>query len=180
MLIRTLNTATKNKIANAVRLGIKADKAGVAALDLLIATGFDKVTDYVSPKSNGSTIHPDEWTALKAAIALGFTKTNQALLEKPTKSLTETQKSDKRYWQQQLGARIGDFKAQLSKRLNVDKSDGAGSRNRSLDQRVRDNLNDVIKVCQSAEEPSFDVIDMIVKVKIALTVLDTPILLSNR
>lgn len=169
--MRTLNTATQKKIASAVELGIKADKAGVAALDLLIADGFDKVTDYVSPKSDGSTIHADEWTALKAAVVLGFTKTNQALLAKPTNSLTETQKSDKRYWQQQINARIGDFKTQLGKRLNTDKSDGAGSRNRPLDQRVRDNLNDVIKVCQSAEEPNFDVTDMVAKVKLALAVL---------
>ena len=169
--MRTLNTATQKKIASAVELGIKADKAGIAALDLLIADGFDKVTDYISPKSDGSTIHADEWTALKAAVVLGFTKTNQALLAKPTKSLTETQKSDKRYWQQQINARIGDFKTQLGKRLNADKSDGAGSRNRPLDQRIRDNLNDVIKVCQSAEEPNFDVTDMVAKVKLALAVL---------
>ena len=102
--MRTLNTATQKKIASAVELGIKADKAGIAALDLLIADGFDKVTDYISPKSDGSTIHADEWTALRSAVVLGFTKTNQALLAKPTKSLTETQKSDKRYWQQQIGA----------------------------------------------------------------------------
>ena len=169
--MRTLNTATQNKIASAVELGIKADKAGIAALDLLIADGFDKVTDYISPKSDGSTIHADEWTALKAAVVMGFTKTNQALLAKPTKSLTETQKSDKRYWQQQVNARIGDFKTQLGKRLNTDKSDGAGSRNRPLDQRIRDNLNDVIKVCQSAEEPNFDVTEMVAKVKLALAVL---------
>lgn len=169
--MRTLNTATQKKIASAVELGIKADKAGIAALDLLIADGFDKVTDYISPKSDGSTIHADEWTALRSAVVMGFTKTNQALLEKPTKSLTETQKSDKRYWQQQIGARIGDFKSQISKRLNANESDGAGSRNRPLDQRVRDNLNDVIKVCQSAEEPNFDVTEMVVKVKQALAVL---------
>jgi hypothetical protein len=169
--MRTLNTATQKKIASAVELGIKADKAGIAALDLLIADGFDKVTDYISPKSDGSTIHADEWTALRSAVVMGFTKTNQALLEKPTKSLTETQKSDKRYWQQQIGARIGDFKSQISKRLNANESDGAGSRNRPLDQRVRDNLNDVIKVCQTAEEATFDLTDMIAKIKIALAVL---------
>ena len=46
--MRTLNTATQKKIASAVELGIKADKAGIAALDLLIADGFDKVTDYIA------------------------------------------------------------------------------------------------------------------------------------
>ena len=54
--MRTLKETTQNKIASAVELGIKADKAGSVALDLLIADGFDKVTDYVSPKSDGSTV----------------------------------------------------------------------------------------------------------------------------
>jgi hypothetical protein len=103
---------------------------------------------------------------------LGFAKTVQALLAKPVKSLTDAQKTTRRYWQQQIGARRNDFKRQLTKRLDADKpSDGAGSRNRPLDQRVRDNLNDVIKVCQSAEEPTFDVTEMVAKVKAALAVL---------
>tara|TARA_R110000744_G_C19040256_1_gene526560 strand:+ start:84 stop:614 length:531 start_codon:yes stop_codon:yes gene_type:complete len=171
--MRTLKETTQNKIASAVELGIKADKAGSVALDLLIADGFDKVTDYVSPKSDGSTVHADEWVALKAAVVLGFTKTAQALIAKPTKSLSELQKADKRYWQQQVNARIGDFKSQLNKRLDAGKSEGAGSRDRSLDQRVRDNLNDVIKVCEKAEKPTFDVTDMILNVKRALAILDT-------
>jgi len=170
--MRTLNTATQKKIASAVELGIKADKAGVAALDLLIADGFDQPTDFVSPKSEGSTIKTEEFTALNEAIVLGFAKTAQALLAKPVKSLTDAQKTTRRYWQQQIGARRNDFKRQLTKRLDNDKpSDGAGSRNRPLDQRVRDNLNDVIKVCQSAEEPTFDVTEMVAKVKAALAVL---------
>ena len=168
--MRTLNEVTITKIGSAVEKGIAADRAGVAALDLLIADGFDKVSDYVSPKSEGSTIHADEWTALKAAVVTGFTATNQALLLKPTKTLTEQQKSDKRYWQQQVGARIGDFKSQIAKRLDSE-SGGAGSNNRTLDQRVRDDLNDVIKVCQTAEEATFDLTDMVAKVKLALAVL---------
>ena len=170
--MRTLMTATLKKIASAVALGIKADTAGIAALDLLIADGFDKVTDYISPKSDGSTIQADEWTALKAAVVMGFTKTNQALIAKPTKSLTETQKSDKRYWQQQVNARIGDFKSQLRKRLDADKSDGAGSRDRPLDQRIRDSLNDVVKVCRKAEEPDFDVTKMVALMISALAILE--------
>ena len=170
MNMRLLNEVTVKKIGSAVELGIKADRAGVAALDLLIADGFDKVTDYVSPKSDGSTIKPDEWTALKAAVVTGFTATNQALLLKPTKTLTEQQKSDKRYWQQQVGARIGDFKSQIAKRLDSE-SGGAGSSNRTLDQRVRDNLNDVIKVCGAAEEATFNVTEMQKVVKSALALL---------
>ena len=168
--MRTLNEVTIAKIGSAVEKGIAADRAGVAALDMLIADGFDKVTDYVSPKSEGSTIKPDEWTNLKAAVVTGFTATNQALLLKPTKTLTEQQKSDKRYWQQQVGARIGDFKSQISKRLDSE-SGGAGSSNRTVEQRVRDNLNDVVKVCGAAEEATFNVTEMQKIVKSALALL---------
>ena len=169
--MRTLSTQTQAAVSKAVSTSIVADKAGVAALDCLIADGFDQPTDFVSPKSEGSTIKAEEFTALNEAIVLGFAKTVQALLAKPVKSLTDAQKTTRRYWQQQIGARRNDFKRQLTKRLDADKSDGAGSRNRPLDQRIRDNLNDVIKVCQSAEEPNFDVTDLIGKVKAALAVL---------
>jgi len=173
MNMRLLKEATITKIGSAVEKGIAADRAGVAALDLLIADGFDKVTDFISPKSKskGSTCKPDEWTALKAAVTTGFTATNQALLLKPTKTLTEEQKLAKRYWQQQLGARIGDFGKQLAKRLNIDSDDGAGSNNRPLEQRVRDNLNDVVKVCGAAEEATFNVTEMQKIVKSALALL---------
>tara|TARA_R100000935_G_C2746524_1_gene128036 strand:- start:64 stop:582 length:519 start_codon:yes stop_codon:yes gene_type:complete len=171
--MRTLNDVTIAKIGSAVEKGIAADRAGIAALDLLVADGFDQVTDFVSPKSKskGSTCTPDEWTALRSAVITGFTATNQALLLKNTKTLTEEQKLAKRYWQQQVGARVGDFGKQLAKRLNIESDDGAGSNNRPLEQRVRDNLNDVIKVCQQAEEATFDLTDMQVKVKLALALL---------
>ena len=170
--MRTLSQQTQAAVSKAVSTSIVADKAGVAALDCLIADGFDQPTDFVSPKSEGSTIKADEFNALNEAIVLGFAKNVQTLLAKPVKSLTDAQKTTRRYWQQQIGARRNDFKRQLTKRLDADKpSDGAGSRNRPLDQRVRDNLNDVIKVCQSAEEATFDVTDMVAKVKAALAVL---------
>ena len=91
---------------------------------------------------------------------LGFTASVQQLLEKNTKSLTETQKSDKRYWQQQIGARRNDFKRAMEKRENVG-TDGEAQRTRTAEQRIRDNLNDVIKVCQNAEEAKFDIVKMI-------------------
>ena len=166
--MRTLSTQTQTAISKAVSTSINADKAGIAAVDLLIADGFDKPTDYISPKSAGCTITIEEFNNLNEAIVLGFAKSVQALLAKPVKSLTDAQKTTRRYWQQQKGARRNDLKRQITKRLDPV---GAGSRNRSPDQRIRDNLNDVIKVCQSAEEPTFNISDMIGKVKEALAIL---------
>lgn len=169
--MRKLSQNTATLVAKAVSSSIRADKAGVAALDALIADGFDKPTDYVSPKSDGSTVSVEEFNALNGAIVMGFNADIQKLLEKPVKSLTDAQKTTRRYWQQQIGARRNDFKRQLTKRLDADNSDGAGSRNRTVEQRIRDNLNDVIKVCQNAEEATFDITDMVNKVKAALAVL---------
>ena len=166
--MRTLSTQTQTAISKAVSTSINADKAGIAAVDLLIADGFDKPTDYISPKSAGCTITVEEFNNLNEAIVLGFAKSVQALLGKPVTSLTDAQKTTRRYWQQQKGARRNDLKRQITKRLDPV---GAGSRNRSPDQRIRDNLNDVIKVCQSAEEPTFNISDMIGKVKEALAIL---------
>lgn len=171
--MRTLSQQTITAVSKAVSTSILADKAGVKALDALIADGFDKPTDFISPKSEGSTVKVDEFNALNDAIVLGFSAEIQKLLAKPVKSLTDAQKNLRRYWQMQIGARRNDFKRQLTKRLEASQpsEDGAGSRNRPIDQRIRDNLNDVIKVCQQAENAPFDVIDMIAKVKAALAVL---------
>jgi len=169
--MRKLSQNTATLVAKAVSSTIRADKASVAALDALIADGFDKPTDFVSPKSDGSTVSVEEFNALNGAIVLGFNADIQKLLEKPVKSLTDAQKTTRRYWQQQIGARRNDFKRQLTKRLDADSSDGAGARNRTVEQRIRDNLNDVIKVCQNAEEATFDITDMVNKVKAALAVL---------
>ena len=166
--MRALLKETRAIIAKAVNLRTKAEKTTKSAVDLLIADGFDKPTDYISPKSAGCTITVEEFNNLNEAIVLGFAKSVQALLGKPVKSLTDAQKTTRRYWQQQKGARRNDLKRQITKRLDPV---GAGSRNRSPDQRIRDNLNDVIKVCQSAEEPTFNISDMIGKVKEALAIL---------
>tara|TARA_R100001079_G_scaffold87755_1_gene50442 strand:+ start:4338 stop:4868 length:531 start_codon:yes stop_codon:yes gene_type:complete len=173
---RVLTAQTVSAISNAVSRSITADKAGVKALDALIADGFDRITDFISPKSADSTATAEEFEALNAAIVMGFSADIQRLLLKPVKGLSDEQKTTRRYWQQQIGARRNDFKRQLGKRLEpfsdlIAEADAAKSRNRTLDQRVRDNLNDVIKVCQKAEEANFDVPDMIARVKAALEIL---------
>jgi hypothetical protein len=168
--MRALDKKTKAQIAKAVDLRTKSDDATTSAVDLLIADGFKLPSDYISPLSEGATVTKEEWANLKAAIVLGFSKRNQALLAAPIKSLSEIQKATRRYWGQQINARIGDLKKQVTNRQDGG-SNGAGSRNRSPDQRVRDNLNDIIKVCQQADKPTFNVHEMISKVKEALHLL---------
>jgi hypothetical protein len=100
----------------------QADNTKVLAIDALMADGFDKPSDFISPNGNGknsaSTCTQEEYDSLKQAIVLGFTKAQQALLEKPTKGLSDEKKVEKRYVQQQIGSRIKDLRLALEKRLN--------------------------------------------------------------
>lgn len=168
--MRTLNEQARNAIAKAVEAGIKADRATTRAVDLLIADGFDKPTDYQSPKGKESTVTVEEWDQLKTAVTLGFTQTVQDLLTKPTKALSESEKTNKRYWQQQINSRIGDFKKQVAKRLDAE-SDGAGAKPRGTDQRVRDKLNEALKICEKSEDAGFDVPEMVKSIKSSLKLI---------
>lgn len=178
MTDRVLTDNTLEHMAEAVRLGKRADKAAGNATDLLIANGFDSSTDYLSPdRDNGHTCTATEYAQLRSGVIMGFSKAQRDLIEAPkdeAKTWTKARKKARRAAQSEIGAKIQDFGAKVKRReAKADrKSEGAGSRNRPLDQRVRDNLNDVIKVCEKAEEPTFDVTDMVLNVKRALAILD--------
>jgi len=161
MTNRKLQTATIDRVSKAVASSILADKHGTAAIDSLIADGFDKPTDFVSPKSQGSTVSVEEFNAINDAIVLGFSADIQRLLAKPVKSLTDAQKTTRRYWQQQIGAKRNDFKRGMQRRIDAASPDGGASRTRTIDEWFRDMANDGIKKCRAAEEAPFDVSDMI-------------------
>jgi hypothetical protein len=161
MTNRKLQTTTIDRVSKAVASSILADKHGTAAIDSLIADGFDKPTDFVSPKSQGSTVSVEEFNAINDAIVLGFSADIQRLLAKPVKSLTDAQKTTRRYWQQQIGAKRNDFKRGMQRRIDAASPDGGASRTRTIDEWFRDMANDGIKKCRAAEEAPFDVSDMI-------------------
>jgi hypothetical protein len=161
MTNRKLQTATIDRVSKAVASSILADKHGTAAIDSLIADGFDKPTDFVSPKSQGSTVSVEEFNSINDAIVLGFSADIQRLLAKPVKSLTDAQKTTRRYWQQQIGAKRNDFKRGMQRRIDAASPDGGASRTRTIDEWFRDMANDGIKKCRAAEEAPFDVSDMI-------------------
>ena len=159
--MRKLQNTTIDRVAKAVATSILADKQGNAAVDALMADGFDKPTDFVSPKSDGSTVSVEEFNALNGAIVCGFSAEIQRLLEKPVKSLTDAQKTTRRYWQQQIGAKRNDFKRGMQRRIDAASPDGGAQRTRTIDEWFRDMANDGIKKCRNAEEAPFDIADMI-------------------
>jgi|TARA_Y100000015_G_C2371586_1_gene80312 hypothetical protein len=135
---------------------VRKTQAGISAMGscipVLIANGFVS-TMFISPngKNSKSTATQEQYDWIKVQVVAGFSATAQSLLETPTKSMTEAKKISKRYWQQQIGARLGDFKGALEKREGG--GNGKGGKPRTPEQRVRDNLNDCLKVINAVEDP---------------------------
>jgi hypothetical protein len=142
-------------------LNEKATSASIAALDELVASGFNRVTDYISPlqgkRKAESTITPEEYEYVMGLIKAGFPEDIQEILPIPAKALTERQKSDKRHYTQQAGSRFGAFGRQIATRLKAESEGRTGNQPRQLDVKCIDHLNAVIKACQKAEDAPFDV-----------------------
>lgn len=155
----TLSTAIANAITEAVALTGKAERKLGSTIDLLWSEGF-KSSDFVSPKSEGSTASPEQFEAINAAIVAGFTKAAQQLLDKPTKALEDAEKAEKRYWQQQIGAKRNDFKRGLAKREGAEDNRAPRQPKAAIDK-LRAALETVEKIAQGQEDWDFDVTDFL-------------------
>ena len=82
-------------------------------------------TDWISPKSAFSTCTPEMWSDMRRTVILSFPIGIQNMLVTDTKKLkrtevasekkTEKTTANKRYWQQQIGAKINDVKSAIKK-----------------------------------------------------------------
>lgn len=149
-----MKATTKLSAATAKQIGTYADKTLRAAkdktktIDLLVADGV--TSDMLkAPAKGADTAFFD---SVKAAIVLGFTAANQALLKKDTKSLSDQQKSDKRYWQQQIGALTNDlYRAMVRREAQAASGNGAGESKASWESVKRTALAEMIKQAQAKE-----------------------------
>lgn len=112
----TMPTEMVRAISNAVSKRLTSDTAMTTAVDVLYSGGFE-ARFCKSPKKDSDNVeHKEAYAALKVAVVAGFTETRRKLLDTPTKALSEKKKDTKRFWQQQIGARVNDFYKQLKRR----------------------------------------------------------------
>ena len=132
-----------------------------SSIDALHAGGM-RSTDFISPKSKdgASTSSPEQFEAINAAIVAGFTVRGQKLLAAPTKALPEADKAEKRYLQQQIGARRNDFKRGLEKREGA-ADDRAPQAPKSPEDKIRAMIESIEKIVQGAEGLTFDAADFL-------------------
>ena len=145
--------ASFNAMTAAVEAKRKADDKMDSAIDVLWANGA-RSTDMISPanttRKDGkvSTATKEQYAASRAAVVAGFTKAHQQLLKKPTKSLEEVDKATKRYWQQQIGARLKDFFDGLEKREAAANSDTTDTREPKVVKAAIEKLGDAIDTAE--------------------------------
>ena len=78
----------------------------------------------------------------------------QKLLELPVKSLSDAEKKRRKYLQQQLGSKAKDLRNGLKRRLG-ETEPKAPKAPRAPETRIRDAAQDIIKVCENIESPTF-------------------------
>jgi hypothetical protein len=150
-----MRTFTNPKlIVSAVQKAAGYERAITAAIDEFIASGFIS-TDLISPKSKGSTISPDEFSMLNETIVAGFSAPVRKLMSVPVKSLSDNEKSERRYWQQQIGARRNDFKRQLEKRESAGDSDTVTTP-KTNKTKILEALSKAIAICEKDEAPDYN------------------------
>lgn len=159
-----LSNATISAISTWSNKSLTTDKAKTKAIDSLFADGVTAAM-LKAPEKGESTVLID---SVKVGIVLGFTAATQALLKKDTKGLSETQKTDKRYWQQQIGSKLKDLRNALASReakaqAEMEGSDGAGADKSTWESTKRKVLSEIIAQAQKKESTTIKDISAFIK-----------------
>ena len=146
-----VNTVMTTAVRDAVNKTEGAKRAMSKFADTALAEfGQDAVLHFTSPKTKGSLATEESWTAFNAVLITTFTAAQQKLLTLPVKSMSDAEKKQRKYLQQQLGSKAKDLRNGIKRRQgeNEPKEQKAP---RAPDVRIRDAAQDIIKVCENLE-----------------------------
>ena len=112
--IEVLPTNISGLITEDTKATVRSNKTRGSVIQALLEKDYPW-THFISAKSKDSTATKEFQQSIDDAIILGFTDRVQTLLHTSTKELEDKEKADKRYWQQQVGAKRSDYKKALKK-----------------------------------------------------------------
>lgn len=148
----TMNDELAKAIASVTVKSEGAARAKTVAVDLFRAAGWIH-TDFISPKSDGSTASEESFKWLNEQIVAGFSKTVQGLLAANPNTLKEEEKVTRRYAQMQIGARRSDFKKAL-------KPKSEGGRNKPTLEFLDEHAHAIVKRLEATtgdDAPNLDI-----------------------
>lgn len=162
-----MNTNLKATIKSFVSADNKAGNLRGKVIDLLQAEGY-AWTDFISPKSEGSTATPEVYDELKGAVFAGFTKTDQALVNADIKSLSDDRKAKRRAVQQQVGSKMKDLKNALKKRAEAEEAKSNPKPPVAPETKIAELINEAIKKVQGYEGDGIkDITEMVAHLQAA-------------
>ena len=146
-------------------------------LDTMYATGM-RHTACISPKgkdSAESTATEDSWEILKDAIRAGFPKSDQRLFLVDVKSLSDTDKAQKRYATQQVGSCIKDIKNGLKARaINAGELEKSAKIIKSGAEKIRAQLMNIVKISKNDEKPEYSPTEIDNAATVLMLIVGTP------
>ena len=146
-----VNTEMTTALRNAINAGTKAREAKGRFCDLAVAEfGTDAPLHFISPKTKGSLATEESWAAFNDIIFATFTAAEQKILTVPKDSLDDAQKADREYLLEQKGSKQKDIRNAVKRRVaKLEPSEPKAPR--PPEPRIRDNAQDIIKVCENLE-----------------------------
>jgi hypothetical protein len=165
----TLKELTQVSITNVVSATQDVKGKTKKMTDLLVADGVKSSMLNKPSKKTDANPNATLQFGITQAIIKGLPMNWQSLLAKDTKTLSESDKTEKRYAQMQVGSYYGKVKRAL---IDFETPKSTAPRvTRSAVERIIDSLNDAIEVAQKSEDDlSMDIVafNKIVKSAIAL------------
>ncbi len=146
----------------------KSNEQKESLVQFALEDGFTKSSQWKSPTSKGSTCTPELWASMRDYSRQGFSArvktlldTDKSKLEKAdfdkTRDKLDKTTGNKRYWQQQIGAKIGDVANALAK---LEKPKGKGKKSTekttlTFRQDIEKRLDEVVAMLESADSKVF-------------------------
>ena len=150
-----LSSAARSTLIDVVKLGEKAGNQLVKAADQLIADGLSFVA-LETEKKGGS---PEVRDAVKAALFQGLTKREQEIITADVKTLDAAQKVERNEAKNKIDSYLRKVRNHMTPEVEGE------SETKTEVQRIQKLLEDAITKMQALVEPSFDVVDLVKRIK---------------
>lgn len=150
-----LSSAARSTLIDVVKLGEKAGNQLVKAADQLIADGLS-FANLETEKKGGS---PEVRAEVKAALFQGLTKREQEIITADVKTLDATQKVERNEAKNKIDSYLRKVRNHMMPEV-----EGEGETKTEV-QRIQKLLEDAITKMQGLVEPTFDVVDLVKRIK---------------
>ena len=172
----TIPTNMSAAITAAVKSDVKTDNLRLKAVDILQAGGVQpewlkapvKGSEDAIVTVDGLTFtHIEFYNSIKRSVRLGFSVSDQRLLDMEMKSVPPGAKADRKKLQTSIGSKVKDLKNSLSKRLKPepeqaegkagDPAEGEVESGKAPNLQILELVTAAIKKAQGLDDPQFDV-----------------------